>query len=110
MIAYVRGAKFRMTTDLMLEQVGISPNVVMEFDNHEAIKTMVRLGFGVALEPASAVRADLESGQPKSLDVPGLPNSSRTTSLVLRRDEVRPPAVSAFICLLQSHARAVSLG
>ncbi|MDF2630157.1 MAG: LysR family transcriptional regulator [Symbiobacteriaceae bacterium] len=104
MVAYVRGAKFRMTTDLMLEQVGISPNVVMEFDNHEAIKTMVRLGFGVALEPASAVKSDLESGQLKPLQVAGLPDSSRTTSLLLRRDELRPPAVASFIRLLQSRA------
>lgn len=109
MVAYVRGARFRMTTDLMLEQVGISPNVVMEFDNHEAIKTMVRLGFGVALEPASAVRLDLAAGRLQRLSVPGLPGGSRTASLVLRRDELRPPAVEAFIRLLESRcAGAVS--
>lgn len=102
MIAYVRGARFRTTTDMLLEQVGVTPNVVMEFDNHEAIKTMVRLGFGVALEPASAVAFDLEQGRLVVLSVDGLPNSSRTTSLVLRRDEVRPPAVEAFIRLLQA--------
>jgi DNA-binding transcriptional LysR family regulator len=101
MIAYVRGAKFRMTTDLMLEQVGISPNVVMEFDNHEAIKTMVRLGFGVALEPSSAVAADLADGRLVALKVTGLADSSRTTALILRRDELRPPAVEAFIRLLE---------
>ncbi|MDB4896453.1 MAG: LysR family transcriptional regulator [Firmicutes bacterium] len=100
MIAYVRGAKFRMTTDMLLEQVGISPNVVMEFDNHEAIKTMVRLGFGVALEPASTVQKDLASGELVALTVPDLPDSSRTTSLILRRDEIRPAAVAAFIHML----------
>jgi DNA-binding transcriptional LysR family regulator len=101
-IAYVKGARFRMTTDLMLEQVGISPNVVMEFDNHEAIKAMARLGFGVALEPASAVEGDLAAGHLVGLSVPGLPDSSRTTSLILRRDENRPPAVEAFIRLLEN--------
>ncbi|HWI52523.1 MAG TPA: LysR family transcriptional regulator [Symbiobacteriaceae bacterium] len=102
MVAYVRGARFRMTTDSLLEQVGVSPNVVMEFDNHEAIKTMVRLGFGVAMEPLTAVRQDLEAGVLKVLNVPGLPKGSRTTSLVLRKDELRPPAVEAFIQLLES--------
>lgn len=102
MIAYVRGAKFRITTDLLLEQVGINPNVVMEFDNHEAIKTMVRLGFGVSLEPASAVQKDLLSGNLVALNVPDLPVSSRTTSLILRRDESRPSAVKAFVELLES--------
>jgi DNA-binding transcriptional LysR family regulator len=105
MIAYVKGARFRVTTDMMLEQVGISPNVVMEFDNHEAIKTMARLGFGVALEPATAVKADLDAGRLVTLTVPGLPDSSRTTSLILRRDEMRPPAVNAFIKLLEARFR-----
>lgn len=102
MIAYVKGARFRMTTDLMLEQVGITPNVIMEFDNHEAIKTMARLGFGVALEPASAVAVDLAAGTLVTLSVPELPDSSRSTSLILRRDEMRPAAVEAFIRLLES--------
>lgn len=100
MIAYVRGAKFRLSTDQLLEQVGISPNVIMEFDNHEAIKTMVRLGFGVALEPASALATDLAEGHLVALNVPGLPDSSRTTSLLLRRDERRSPTVQGFLQLL----------
>lgn len=101
MISYVKGARFRITVDQILEQVGISPNVIMEFDNHEAIKTMVRLGFGVALEPHSAVSGDLEQGHLVVLQAPDLPNSSRTTSLILRRDERRSPAVEAFVRLLE---------
>lgn len=101
MICYVRGSRFRITTDQVLEQMGISPNVVMEFDNHEAIKTMVRLGFGVALEPVSAVQKDLDSGELIRLNVPVLPKSSRTTSLILRRDERRSSAVNAFLALLE---------
>lgn len=101
MICYVRGARFRITTDQLLEQIGISPNVIMEFDNHEAIKTMVRLGFGVALEPVSAVAKELESGDLVKLEVPALPKSSRTTALILRRDERRSPAVNAFLELLE---------
>ncbi|MFZ5827463.1 MAG: LysR family transcriptional regulator [Bacillota bacterium] len=101
MICYVRGARFRITTDQLLEQMGISPNVIMEFDNHEAIKTMVRLGFGVALEPVSAVFKDLDAGNLVKLNVPSLPRSSRTTSLIMRRDERRSAAVNAFLDLLE---------
>lgn len=101
MICYVRGAKFRITTDQTLEQIGIAPNVIMEFDNHEAIKAMVRLGFGVALEPVSAVQRELNSGELVRLDVPALPRSSRTTSLILRRGERRSPSVNAFLHLLE---------
>lgn len=107
-IGYVRGSRFRSTSDQLLEQVGITANVIMEFDNHEAIKTMVRLGFGVALEPASAVKVDLAAGALVTLRVPDLPNSSRTTTLIMRRDERRPPAVEAFIRLLERRFGPVS--
>lgn len=101
LIGYVRGAKFRFTTDQVLEEMGIQPHLVMEFDNHEAIKAMVRLGFGVALEPVSAVQKELDSGQLVRLSVPALPSSSRTTSVILRRGERRSPTVKAFLALLE---------
>lgn len=104
-VAYVRGARFRITTDLLLEQAGIAPNVVMEFDNHEAIKSMVSLGFGIALEPASAVHHDIAAGRLVALAVEGFPDTSRTASLLLRRDERRSPAVQDFIRLLESRFR-----
>lgn len=107
MIAYVKGARFRISTDQLLDQVGISPNVVMEFDNHEAIKTMVRLGFGLALEPASAVQKDIANGDLVSIKVPALPHSSRTTALILRRDERRSPAVESFISLLEQRFKTI---
>ncbi|MBP2016772.1 DNA-binding transcriptional LysR family regulator [Symbiobacterium terraclitae] len=100
-IGYVRGARFRNTIDQILEEMGIQPKFVMEFDNHEAIKTMVGLGFGVALEPVSAVQRELDGGQLVRLNVPGLPRSSRTTSLILRRGERRSAAVNAFLALLE---------
>jgi len=102
-IGFVRGARFRITTDQLLEQVGIDPNVIMEFDSHEAIKTMVRLGFGIALAPRSAVYKDLEAGDLIAISVPDLPESSRTTSVILRRDERRSPAIAAFLELLSRH-------
>ncbi|MGE5675017.1 MAG: LysR family transcriptional regulator [Mycobacterium leprae] len=102
MIAFVRGARFRITTDLLLEGVGVSPNVIMEFDNHEAVKSMVRLGFGVALQPASAVESDLQSGQLVALSCPDLPKGSRTTSVVLRREAILPPAARALIQMLET--------
>ncbi|MEW8977467.1 MAG: LysR family transcriptional regulator [Symbiobacterium sp.] len=104
-IGYVRGARFRMTIDQILEEMGIQPNFVMEFDNHEAIKTMVALGFGVAIEPVSAVQRELDSGRLVPLTVPGLPRSSRTTSVILRRGERRSAAVNAFLELLERRYR-----
>jgi DNA-binding transcriptional LysR family regulator len=103
LIAFVRGSRFRVATDQLLEQVGIQSNALMEFDTHEGIKTMVSLGFGIAIAPHSTVVKDLVSGALVALKVPDLPPSSRTASLIVRRDEVRPPAVAAFLDLLERH-------
>jgi DNA-binding transcriptional LysR family regulator len=103
LIAYVRGSRFRTATEQLLEQAGIKPEVVMEFDTHDAIKTMVGLGFGLAVAPRSVVAKDMARGDLVTLNVPSLPASSRTASLILRRDEIRPPAVATFLSLLDAH-------
>lgn len=108
LISFVRGAKFRITTDHLLEQMGVTPYVSMEFDNHEAIKSMVALGFGIALQPLSAVRKELRSGELVRLQVPALPHSSRTTSVILRREERRSPTVKSFLELLERHFQAAA--
>jgi len=103
MISFVRGTRFRITTDQLLEQMGVTPHVTMEFDNHEAIKAMVALGFGIALQPLSAVRKELRAGTLVQVQVPSLPHSSRTTAAIVRRDERRRPAVKSFLELLERH-------
>jgi DNA-binding transcriptional LysR family regulator len=103
LVAYLRGSRFRTATDQLLEQAGIKPEVVMEFDTHDAIKTMVGLGFGIAVAPRSVVARDMARGDLVTLNVPSLPASSRTASLILRRDEIRPPAVATFLSLLDRH-------
>lgn len=107
LIAYVRGSRFRTATDQLLEQANIRPEIVMEFDTHEAIKTMVGLGFGIAVAPRSVVVKDIARGDLVALHLPNLPASSRTASLILRRDEARPPAVHSFLSLLDRHFPAI---
>lgn len=99
-ISFQKVSKFRAFLDHMLEQYGIRPTITMEFDSHEAVKTMVGLGFGVAMIPYSSVREDLAQGRLVALGVEGLPEISRMTSLVLRRERSHQPAVAAFIELV----------
>lgn len=99
-ISFQKVSKFRAFLDHMLEQYGIRPAITMEFDSHEAVKTMVGLGFGVAMIPYSSVREDLAQGRLVALGVEGLPEISRMTSLVLRRERSHQPAVAAFIELV----------
>lgn len=87
MISFQAPSRFRTYVDSILEQHGVYPNVTMEFDSHEAVKMMVELGFGVAMVPQSAVQDDLESGRLVRLSVAGLGEISRTTSLIIRKEQ-----------------------
>lgn len=101
MITYQAPSRFRTVIEAHLEEAGVYPRVAMEFDSHEAVKTMVQLGYGVALVPESAVLDVLESGRLVTLQVQGLPQFARTTSMVLKRDAVgRSPAAANFIRLV----------
>lgn len=101
MISYQAPSRFRTLVEAALEQVGVYPQVAMEFDSHEAVKTMVLLGYGVAMVPESAVSAELAAGQLVEVQVQGLPEIARTTCMLLRRDGgSRSPAVANFIKLV----------
>lgn len=91
-IGYQRGTRYRAFVDAALEGLGIQPNVVMEFDSHEAAKAMAALGLGLAVVPASTVRRDLQEGKLVAVAVTGLPKISRTTAMILRREGRLAPA------------------
>lgn len=93
-IGFQRGSRYRSFLDSELEKVGIHPAVVMEFDSHEAVRTMTALGLGLALAPASTVRRDLEDGTLVEVPVRGFPRISRSTCLILRNDGRVPPAAA----------------
>lgn len=86
LIGFTRGSGLRQYTDQVLEARGVAPQVVMEFDSIEAIKTMVALNLGVALLPWSAVREDANHGRLAALPVADWPDAGRTIALVSRRD------------------------
>jgi len=100
MISYQRHSQFQGFVQANFEGAGISPRVVMEFDSHEAVKTMVQLGLGVAMVPESAVRDDLLAGRLVELTIQGFPQLSRTTSLITRQDRHETPAMTSFRRLL----------
>lgn len=93
-IGFQRGTRYRSFLDAALEEKGIHPRFVMEFDSHEAIKNMAALGLGLALIPASAVRRDLEQGRLIQVPVANWPPISRTTCLILRAEGRLAPAAA----------------
>ena len=85
----------------------------MEFDFHEAVKTMVQLGLGVAMAPETAVRDDLASGRLTELKIKDFPSLFRTTSLLIRQDRYETPPMRSFcktlVRLLQNPAYSEDL-
>lgn len=101
MIAYERDSKFRAYVDASFQAAGFTPDVIMEFDSHEAVKAMVTAGFGVAMMPSSAVAADIEKGNLVELTIAGFEELARITSLIIRRDRHQSPPVRAFLDLVR---------
>lgn len=100
MISYQRDSQFSTFVDANFDIAGIAPNVVMEFDSHEAVKTMVQLGLGVAMLPESAIRDDLREGRLTTLRIKNVPKLSRTTSAIIRRDRAPRPSLLVFLGLM----------
>jgi DNA-binding transcriptional LysR family regulator len=83
--------------DGILEQHGIIPHVLMEFNSHDLVKSMVKVGLGMAFVPESVVAEDLTAGSLEAIEVKDLPPLTRTTSLILSKD---PPRSGGLVALL----------
>jgi DNA-binding transcriptional LysR family regulator len=103
LISFRRGSGLRQYVDQVLESHGARPEVVMEFDSIEAIKTMAGLGLGLALLPLSAVREEVGSARLTMTRLVDWPDGGRTVTLLRRRAGLRSGAVSRFTAI----ARAV---
>ncbi len=113
LISFTRGSGLRQYVDQVLEARGVAPQVVMEFNSIEAIKTMVALNLGVALLPWSAVREDALHERLAALRVTDWPDAGRTISLVWRRDGYQTAPMRQFRTLaleLLSQERAEKEG
>jgi DNA-binding transcriptional LysR family regulator len=102
MIAYERRSQFRSFVNSSFEAAGINPNIVMEFDSHEVVKTMVQLDLGLAMVPESAVRSDLQAGRLATVEIVGFPPLARTTCMIIRRGRQQSPALTRFVSLVES--------
>lgn len=103
MVLFQAPSRFRTHIDAELEQAGIYPRITMEFDSHEAVRTVAEMGYAVGMVPRQAVAAALDSGALVQLHVAGLPSISRTTCLVTRRSGTPLlPAAANFVRLVLS--------
>jgi DNA-binding transcriptional LysR family regulator len=96
-ISYQTPSRFRAYVDGMLEQHGVLPRVLMEFNSHEAVKSIVALGLGVAWMPESVVADDVAQGRLEVLEVRGMAEMVRITSLAVPTDGHPTPPLTALL-------------
>lgn len=99
LISFKRGSGLRGYIDQVLESRRAHPEVVMEFDSIEAIKTMVGLGLGLALLPWSAVRDDVAGGRLGAGRLSDWPDAGRTITLLRRKAGLRAGPVGPFTAI-----------
>lgn len=103
LILFSRNTGFRGDLDRVLAASGLAPEVRMESDSVEAIKSFVTVGLGASFLPASSVEAECRSGALSRARVIGLPPLTRRTSAIYRRDRHLPYAAERFLAILRSH-------
>lgn len=101
-ILFKKGSRMEEPIDRYFASHGLKPNVIMRFDNSEAIKAMISSGLGISMLPIWIVDSDLKRGRLTLIRQAEPPLCSKV-ALVSRRTKFVPRAVQSFI----EHARAV---
>lgn len=102
LILFDRTSSYHDLTSAFFREAGVVPRGVMELDNIDATKKMVRQGLGVALLPHTAVAEELEAGTLRSVTIADAAPVRRRIVAIRRRD-VGPPAgvVAALLATLE---------
>lgn len=94
-ILYQPGSRIQAAIDQYFHQHRFDPKVIMRFDSAEAIKSMVRMGFGISMLPLWAVSTELAAAQIAVINQLEPPLTWRF-ALVGRRAARLSPAAQAF--------------
>jgi len=100
LILFPQGTGFRDYLDREFDKAGVRPDVKMETDSAEAIKSFVSVGLGMSYLPVSAVEAEVAAGAVSRVKVKGLPKLNRETSIVYRTDRRLSAASHGFLEVL----------
>jgi DNA-binding transcriptional LysR family regulator len=95
LILFDRTSSYHDVTSTFLRQAGVIPRGVMELDNIDAAKKMVRQGLGVALLPYTAVAEELGAGTLATVGITDAEPVRRRIVAIRRRDRGRPSGVVA---------------
>lgn len=96
-VLFKEGSQIERAIDAYFLRLGIRPRVVMRFDHAEAIKSMVRIGVGIAMVPQWSVSTELASGELVEVQIAGAAPLESRIVLAVRQAGVLPPAVRGLI-------------
>lgn len=106
LILFPRTTGFRAYLEQRFGARRLRPNVKMETDSVEAIKSFVAVGLGASFLPFTTVRDELSRHQLTSAPVRGLGTLRRRTALVRRHDRQPSFALRAFLDIASPTAGA----
>jgi DNA-binding transcriptional LysR family regulator len=96
-LLYPRRSNMRLSIDTFFQQIGITPRVIMEADDTEAIKRLVESGFGYSILPEFSLR-----GQSRFLELFRVAGHR-----LVRRQALAMPRTEYPRALTQSIARVI---
>jgi LysR family hydrogen peroxide-inducible transcriptional activator len=105
LVLFDRSSSYHELTGALFRAAGVVPRGVMELDNIDAAKQMVRRGLGVALLPHTAVAGELADGVLVAATIVGAPAVRRQIVAIRRRGAGPPgPLEAAFLAALPDAA------
>lgn len=101
-----RGSSTRIVGERYMKRVGYRPEKTCELDSVEAIKRVVRRGFGVAFLSRLAIAEEVDRGELVPFRLPGLERMNRPIDLIKPEHRDLTPAEQAYVDTLAACCRA----
>lgn len=102
LILYDRESRMTETLLQFLLEEGVFPRVTIEVDQVAVVKELVRIGLGVAVLPAWAVRPEVELGWLRAVSL-GAQGLNRTWCIASLDNGTQPAALKALVRLCAEH-------
>ncbi len=102
LVLFDRTSSYYDLTNAIFRAAGVAPRSIIELDNIEAAKQVVKQGLGVALLPVTAIAADLARGALRAIPINGVIPARRRIVAVRRAvsGQATPP-VQGFLDVLE---------
>lgn len=102
LVLFDKTSSYYDLTHAIFRAAGVSPRSIIELDNIEAAKQVVRQGLGVALLPVTAIAGDVARGALRVIPMHGVPPTRRRIVAIRRaaNGDVIAPPVQGFLDVL----------